>query len=75
MGRPATGETKPRAIRIPEDLWQSALKVAQARGEPLSEVVRECLTEYVASSGTRSGKRNRRVDPERVAAQEPPEAP
>lgn len=75
MGRPATGETKPRAIRIPEDLWQSALQVAKARDEALSEVVRECLTAYVASNGTRSGKRNRGVGPEQIAAEEPREAP
>jgi hypothetical protein len=37
----------PRAIRIPDDLWQAALDRAHANGETLSEVVRRALERYV----------------------------
>ena len=37
----------PRAVRIPEDLWQAALNKAHANGETLSEVVRRALEKYV----------------------------
>jgi hypothetical protein len=77
MGRPATGQTTPRAIRIPDPLWESALKIAKSRGETLSDVVRESMAEYVASGGVRSGIYNRGKipAPERVAAEEPRETP
>ena len=41
------GETTPRAIRIPDDLWEAALEKAHANGETLSEVVRRALERYV----------------------------
>lgn len=41
------GETTPRAIRIPDDLWEAALEKAHANGETLSEVVRQALERYV----------------------------
>lgn len=37
----------PRAIRIPDALWQAALEKAHANGETLSEVVRRSLERYV----------------------------
>ena len=37
----------PRAIRIPDDLWQAALDKAHGNGETLSEVVRRALERYV----------------------------
>jgi antitoxin component of RelBE/YafQ-DinJ toxin-antitoxin module len=39
----------PRAIRIPDDLWQAALAAADKRGETVSEVVRRALQRYVRS--------------------------
>jgi len=37
----------PRAIRIPDDLWQAALDKATEREETVSEVVRNALERYV----------------------------
>lgn len=37
----------PRAIRIPDALWQAALDKAHANGETLSEVVRRALERYI----------------------------
>ena len=37
----------PRAIRIPDELWQAALEKARANGDTLSEVVRRALDRYV----------------------------
>lgn len=39
--------TKPRAMRIPEDLWLDALKVAEQRGETVTAVVVAALKRYV----------------------------
>ena len=41
------GETTPRAIRIPDDLWQAALEKAEANGDTVSDVVRRALERYV----------------------------
>ena len=37
----------PRAIRIPDDLWQTALDKAHANGDTLSDIVRRALERYV----------------------------
>jgi len=37
----------PRAIRIPDALWQAALDKAHANGDTLSDVVRRALERYV----------------------------
>lgn len=82
MGRPKTGETKVRAIRVPDALWNQAQALAQARGESVSAVIRRGLAEYVESEGRRPAPRSRRrsapgaSDPApRIAAQEPREGP
>jgi hypothetical protein len=36
-----------RTIRVSDDLWLTAVAVAEARGESLSEVLREALRRYV----------------------------
>lgn len=38
---------RPRAFRVSDDLWLNAIAVAKARGESLSEVLREALRRYV----------------------------
>jgi predicted CopG family antitoxin len=38
---------KPKAVRIPDDLWEAALSKAKGRNESLSEVVRRALERYV----------------------------
>ena len=37
----------PRAIRIPDDLWEAALAKAGERGDTVSEIVRKALERYV----------------------------
>ena len=37
----------PRAIRIPDDLWDAALAKAAERGETVSEIVRKALERYI----------------------------
>ncbi len=44
------GDTTPRAIRIPDDLWAAALAKAQERDETVSDVVRRALERYVKRS-------------------------
>jgi len=39
------------AVRVPLDLRQAAQRVARERGETLSDVVRDCLREYVKKYG------------------------
>jgi antitoxin component of RelBE/YafQ-DinJ toxin-antitoxin module len=39
--------TPNRAVRVPDDLWEEAQRVAADRGEPLSEAIRRFLREYV----------------------------
>jgi predicted DNA-binding protein len=41
------GETTPRAIRIPDDLWEAALAKAEANGDTVSDIVRRALERYV----------------------------
>jgi len=46
IGRQSMPDT-PRAIRIPDDLWQAALDKAHANGDTLSDIVRRALERYV----------------------------
>jgi predicted DNA-binding ribbon-helix-helix protein len=38
---------KIRAVRVPDDLWEEAQRIAEERGETLSTVIRKALQEYV----------------------------
>lgn len=40
-------ETRPKAIRVPDDLWAAALEKAQAEGRTLTDVVVKALERYV----------------------------
>ena len=44
-------QTTPRAIRIPDELWDQALDATQRRGETISDVVRDALSAYVKAVG------------------------
>jgi predicted DNA-binding protein len=37
----------PRAIRVPDDLWQAALEKAEANGDTVSDIVRRALERYI----------------------------
>jgi antitoxin component of RelBE/YafQ-DinJ toxin-antitoxin module len=38
---------RPKAIRIPDKLWDAAIKRADEKGETVSEAVRKFLERYV----------------------------
>jgi predicted DNA binding CopG/RHH family protein len=42
--------TPARSVRVPDDEWEAATRTAAKRGEPLSEVIREALRQYVIRS-------------------------
>lgn len=47
-GRPATGETPNRTVRVSDPLWTAAKNKAEEEGKTVSDVVNTCLTKYVA---------------------------
>lgn len=47
MPEPIDNRDKVRTVRVPEPLWREAQAVADARDEPLSQVIREALRRYV----------------------------
>lgn len=40
-------ETTPRAIRVPDDLWQAAMEKAQSEGTTVTAVVLKALQRYI----------------------------
>lgn len=56
MGRPATGKTPVRNLRVPDEIWDAALAKAQAEGTTLTEVIKRYLTRYI-STPPRSARR------------------
>ncbi|WP_158566811.1 hypothetical protein [Actinomadura craniellae] len=47
-GRPATGETKIRGVRVPDAVWEEAKRKAAEEGKTVSDVVNELLRKYNA---------------------------
>lgn len=47
MARPATGKTKLRNIRVPDELWAAAMAEAQTEGRTLTDVIVSDLHRYV----------------------------
>lgn len=48
-GRPATGETPKRTVRVPDAVWDEAKQKAEAEGKNVSDVVNDCLRRYIAT--------------------------
>jgi hypothetical protein len=46
-GRPATGKTPHRTIRIPDHVWKPAQEIAAGRGETITEVIERALRNYI----------------------------
>lgn len=46
-GRPRTGETPRRTIRIPNQRWNAALRHSAAEGITVAQVVNDLLEEWV----------------------------
>ena len=49
MGRPATGKTPSRNVRVPDGLWQAAKKRAASEGRTITEVIVSALHRYVSA--------------------------
>jgi hypothetical protein len=47
MARPATGKTKLRNVRVPDELWDAAMAEAKAEGRTLTDVIVSDLHRYV----------------------------
>lgn len=45
-GRPATGQTPGMSVRVPKEIQEKAERKAAKEGRSVSDVVRECLSEY-----------------------------
>jgi len=45
---PGKGTTM-RGVRVPDEVWLPALAVARRRGENLSDVIRQALSEYATT--------------------------
>lgn len=48
MARPATGKTRLRNVRVPDDLWAAAKEEAAAEGRTLTDVILGDLHRYVS---------------------------
>lgn len=48
-GRPATGKTPHKSMRIPDGVWQAAKAKAAGEGRTITDVVTELLQRYIAS--------------------------
>lgn len=44
---PNQPRTPLRTLRVPDDLWREAARIARDRGETLSDVMRDSLVRYV----------------------------
>lgn len=47
MARPATGQTKLRNVRVPDELWNAAMAEAKTEGRTLTDVIVSDLHRYV----------------------------
>ncbi|MGW6008645.1 hypothetical protein [Streptomyces sp. NPDC055210] len=48
MGRPATGKTPVRNVRVPDGLWNAAKSKAAAEGRTITDVIVSALHRYVS---------------------------
>ncbi|SFO14217.1 hypothetical protein SAMN04489713_104253 [Actinomadura madurae] len=50
-GRPATGKTPNRTVRVPDEVWNEAKEKAEREGKNVSDVVNDCLRRYLRKKG------------------------
>ncbi len=55
MGRPATGKTPLRNVRVPDGLWEAAKQRAAAEGRTITDVIVSALHRYVSGPQRRQG--------------------
>lgn len=60
-GGHGVGVTRPRNVRVDDELWQAALAKAEENGEKVSDVIRRALVDYTGHEAT-SGLKSRRSD-------------
>nr|WP_119589724.1 hypothetical protein [Streptomyces scabiei] len=48
MGRPATGKTPVRNVRVPDGLWNAAKAKAAEEGRTITDVIVSALHRYVS---------------------------
>lgn len=53
MPRPATGKTPVRNLRVPDEIWETALANARAEGRTITEVITTYLKRYNSVSARR----------------------
>lgn len=53
MGRPATGKTPVRNVRVPDGLWKAAQERAAAEGRTITDVIVSALHRYVSAPAPR----------------------
>ncbi len=56
MGRPATGKTPVRNVRVPDGLWKAAQERAAAEGRTLTDVIVSALHRYVSAPPRTDGE-------------------
>lgn len=59
MGRPATGQTPVRAVRIPDEVWDEAKANAKRDGH---STMTDLLATLLASYNAASARRRKRAD-------------
>lgn len=56
MGRPATGKTPVRNVRVPDGLWNAAKAKAAEEGRTITDVIVSALHRYVSSRTPQQGR-------------------
>lgn len=54
MGRPKTGETPQRSVRVPDLIWDAAADNAKAENRTVSDVIVDALRRYNAAAARRA---------------------
>ena len=56
MPRPATGKTPVRNLRVPDEIWDTALANARAEGRTITDVITTYLKRYNASAARKNAR-------------------
>lgn len=58
LGRPATGQTKVRHVRVPDDLWEAARTEAAAEGATVADWINADLKRRVTAAKRRRARKD-----------------
>ncbi len=70
-GRPATGKTPLRNVRIADALWHPARDAAEANGETVTAVIERALRRYVADHEHAQRRAHTDDSPQETAGAQP----